>query len=346
MNRLIGILSGERRGPSAAILRALARAAEPFYACAVTGRNRAYDAGRKTIHKAHCPVISIGNLTTGGTGKTPVAIDIASRLQELGASPAVVLRGYKADAAGSDEQRELSDALPGVPIVTHPDRAAAAETIRHDHPQVSAIVLDDGFQHRRIARDLDLVLIDATNPFGYGHLLPRGLMRESPESLRRADGVIVTRADQVSSEALQQLDEQIAGYHLRPPVAHAAHRWQSIVDASDQPVDAAAAPVLAFCGIGNPHAFFQQAEQHARVVARQSFDDHFHYNTAALDQLAAHAKTAGAAALLTTAKDWVKVGPMLESHPIDRPVWRAMLGIAWLDGANTLNDMLQKVLRP
>lgn len=344
MNRLIGILRGERRGPSAAVIRAIARAAEPIYACAVARRNRAYDSGRKPAHRAHCPVISIGNLTTGGTGKTPMAIFITRALRDMGAHPAIVLRGYKSDARGSDEQRELAEALPEVPIVVNPDRVAAAESIRRDRPRVNAIVLDDGFQHRRIARDLDLVLMDATNPFGYGHLLPRGLMREPPGSLRRADGVIVTRADLVSPEALAELDAKIAGHHGRPPLAHAVHRWQCLVDQDNQPVDVVGAPALACCGIGNPDAFFNQAGKYAELVDRQAFDDHFHYDAAALERLVDRARRSKAAALLTTGKDWVKIAPLLESNPIDLPVWRAVLGIELLAGADPLRSALRNAL--
>ncbi len=324
----------------------LAALAEPVYRCAMGMRNALFDLGIRRIRRAHAPVISVGNLTTGGTGKTPMVIEIVHRLQALGRRPAIILRGYRRTAAGvSDEQAIYAKSLPGVVVMADPDRVAAAARLAADHPERDIIVLDDAFQHRRIARDLDLVLIDGTNPWGYGHVLPRGSMRESPRGLRRADAVIVTRADQLDPAALARLDEQIARRHGKPPIAHAAHVWADVVDEDDRRVDAAGQPVFAFCGIGNPRAFFDQAAAQMKLAGSIALPDHVDYDRQIVQRLAALPEAQSAAAYLTTEKDWVKLQPLVKSSPLPRPVWRVRLAMKLLDGEAALNEQLAAALQ-
>lgn len=339
-------MSGNDRSAAAAVLRGAATVAEPFFR-AITGmRNKAFDLGLRVTAKAHCPVISVGNLTTGGTGKTPMVAHLVKLLQRYGRTPAVVLRGYKqTNEAPSDEATLLAEALPGVTIVVNGDRVAAARMIARNHRDADVIVLDDGFQHRRIARGLDLVLIDATNPFGYDHVLPRGMMREGPSGLKRADAVIVTRSTlEYDPQAAARLNEQIARYHGKPPVAHFAHRWARVVDTHDTTIDPAGRPVVAFCGIGNPGAFFDEAGKQAGVRATAAFADHHRYTADDLARLASLARENEAEALLTTAKDWVKLRPLLESATEVPAVWRAELELACLAGDAALESMVQEAL--
>lgn len=334
------------RRPRNPLLRCVARAAEPFYAAALGVRNALFDRGLRTAHRAHIPVISVGNLTAGGTGKTPTVAAVVRRLIDHGFNPAIVMRGYRADATGgSDEQRELAALLPGVPVLTNPDRVAAAGTLAHEQPDVNVIVLDDGFQHRRIARDLDLVLIDATDPFGGGRVLPAGLMRERPGNLRRADAVIVTRSDQVTKATLADIDQRIARYHGRPPIAHAVHGWTRIIDAADTPVDRPGAHVHTLCGIGNPDAFIDQADRSFRVVGSTVLPDHAAYTEDDLLLIAQDALDGGADALLTTPKDWVKLRPLVESTAITVPVWRPVVELAFTDGEGELSRRIVEAAR-
>lgn len=324
-----------------AMVRLGALAIEPLYAAAMAVRNIAYDRGWRATLRAHAPVISIGNLTTGGTGKTPSVVYIVHHLQSYGARPAVILRGYKPDASGrSDEQELLRNLLPGVPIVADPDRAAAARLIQREHPQINVIVLDDAFQHRRLHRDLDLVLIDATNPFGFRHVLPRGLMREHPSALRRAGAVIVTRANLVDSDELAELDRRIAELHGKPPIAHTAHTWSQVLDEHDRPVTDAKARVFIMAGIGNPRAFMNQAAQRFTILDGKLLPDHAHYTLQTLDALEREMEGSGAQAVLTTEKDWVKLRPLIQSRPLPVPVWRPRLCIACLDGEKELDRIL------
>ncbi len=195
------LVSGRRKGLAATFTRGVLRVAEMPYALAVSARNRRYDRGAHLTHRAGVPVISVGNLTLGGTGKTPMVKWLAQRLQNSGVRVAIVSRGYgAANGAPNDEAMELAAALPNVPHIQSRDRvAAAARAIQGFHSQV--LLLDDGFQHRRLARDLDIVLLDALEPFGFEHVFPRGTLREPLAGLRRADFVCLSRAARSSSSS-------------------------------------------------------------------------------------------------------------------------------------------------
>src|SRR5690606_6118545 len=178
------LISGQRRGFAARLARGALTLGELPYALAVLWRNRRYDRRPELVQHAPIPVVSIGNLTTGGTGKTPLVAWVARYLRGLDLRVVLLSRGYGApDGALNDEALELEQRLPDVPHVQQPDRVAAVNLAAEEFASQIA-VLDDGFQHRRLARDLDIVLLDALQPFGYGHLLPRGLLREPLKGLR------------------------------------------------------------------------------------------------------------------------------------------------------------------
>ena len=219
--RFRDLVSGRRRGLWAALLRGGLRAAEVPYTWAVRRRNRRYDTGAAAVHRVAVPVISVGNLTLGGTGKTPMVEWLARWLGDRQVPVGMVSRGYRGarckvsgvrggtrgtgrEAGGTpapqnDEALELAWSLPGVGHVQDPDRVAAARRAI-DEFHCRLILLDDGFQHRRIARDLDIVLLDALEPLGFGHVFPRGTLREPLEGLARADVVVLSRADLVAPD--------------------------------------------------------------------------------------------------------------------------------------------------
>ena len=206
---LLALMAGERRGFSAAWQRCGLRLASVPYGWAVAVRNGLFDRGWKSIERAGVPVVSVGNLTVGGTGKTPCVEYIASRLRQWDRRVAILSRGYGSEHGPNDEALVLEENLPDVPHLQGPDRVALAR-IAIEELESEVLVLDDGFQHRRLARDLDVVLIDATQPWGFGYLLPRGLLRESPRGLRRAGAVVLTRCDQVDAAALAKLKGEVA----------------------------------------------------------------------------------------------------------------------------------------
>lgn len=343
----ISILSGEDRSFAAAAKRAALSGVEPLYGLTVGVRNALFDCRLRKSRPLARTTISVGNITTGGTGKTPMVIDIARRLIALDTRPAVLLRGYRAVDGHSDEAVLLKQALgPTVSVIANPDRLAGAKLALIQNPATTLFILDDGFQHRKVARDLDLVLVDATHPFGFGRLLPRGLLREPIANLRRARGVIVTRADQVSPEALRLLDRDLTHHTGRPPLAHCAHVWTGFLDAEDRPLPAdalAARRVLAFSGIGNPQAFEATLRAHvARVEHHLQLPDHHDY--ADLSPLrAAYEAARSADSLVMTEKDWVKCRPRLEGGRlpgVPLPIFRPVLGIRYLNGEVAVQNLL------
>lgn len=287
-----------------------------------------------------------------------MVVELVRRLEVLGQRSAVLLRGYKALGGQSDEADLLRCELGSNAVIeADPDRIAAAARVLDREAQdatgspgadVTAFVLDDGFQHRQVARDLDLVLIDATRPWGYGRLLPRGLLRESPANLRRADAVIVTRADQVSPAELGQLDRRIQDLTGRTPLGHAAHRWTAWRDHADNrvPLDILAAlPVFAVTGIGNSAAFEMSLRDHVgTLLEHRALPDHHCYTVPQLDELVRTARDSGAQALVTTDKDWVKWRHLNSAEAWPLAVYRPQLEIHWLDGAERLNDLLKQTL--
>ncbi|MEX2672427.1 MAG: tetraacyldisaccharide 4'-kinase [Phycisphaeraceae bacterium] len=345
------VLSGRDRTARATVLRTLTRCAEPIYAMTMSARNAAFRHGWRKAVTLPRPVISVGNITTGGTGKTPMVIYLARHLMARDLKPAILLRGYAADRTGfSDEARLLREALGSdVPIGVGADRVAAAESLLQEHSDTDVLLLDDAFQHRRVMRDLDLVLIDATNPFGYGHVLPRGLLREPVGGLGRADAVIVTRAEQLSGiHAADELEQQIVKHHGRPPIAWFAHRWASVVDATGRTL--ATTPdnfagdrpkVLAFCGIGRPAPFFAEANRWFHVVQTRTFDDHHAYSETDLRALRTAAEQHAATALLTTEKDWTKLSKLnTDEHPLSTNIYRPKLTLDPFRGEAKLLDLL------
>ena len=307
------LVDGSQRGAAATLARAgLAALALP-YATAVTIRNVAYDCGIAATRWAAVPVVSVGNLTLGGTGKTPLVAWVAGRCVAAGRRPAIVSRGYGA-ARGqmSDEAADLALVLPGVPHVADRDRvAAAAEAVARG---ADAIVLDDGFQHRRLARDLDIVAVDATDPFGCGHIFPRGLLREPLAGLRRAHAVVLTRADAVDADRRHALMDALgdicrkSGPQVWAEATHAPRRLRTATN-EHLPLEALRGRrVAAFCGIGNPAAFRLALERlGADLFDFRTYPDHHAYSAADTATLASWASTARADLVVTTLKDLVKV---------------------------------------
>ena len=321
------------------------RAVAGLYGVALRFRNRYYDRPRSSC-RPEVPVVSIGNLTVGGTGKTPLVHWLATRLLDRGRYPAVVSRGYGGragrgpltvstgagplhDAATcGDEPHMLASTTTGIPIVVGSDRCLGAQAACS--LGVDVILLDDGFQHRRIARDLDIVLLDATNPFGNGRLLPAGPLREPLTALRRAGLVLLTRSrHQHDTDAIQR---EIRRHNPDVTILRAGHRRVGFRGASRA---AAAAPrrALVFCGIGNPDAFREDvAAEGVEIVAFEPRRDHQPYHRLELERLQQRA-TALDAVLVTTAKDRARLPSTvpglltleIEAAPFDpAPLWEVV----------------------
>lgn len=251
-------------------------------------------------------VISVGNLTAGGTGKTPTVMWMAQRFVAEGKPCGILTRGYRGEesSAGStsDEVGMLRSRLgDSVAFGVGADRYAQGRQLVARG--IRWLILDDGFQHLNLARDVDIVLVDATNPFGGGHLLPAGRLREPRSALARADIVVITRSDRSPA-----LDTMIRRYSAAP-IYHAQTRLGSIQSFTDGQPAGAVAPhqlpsVFAFCGIGNPAAFVADLRRWGiSVVGEHFFPDHHRYTDDDDEQIVREARAAGAAGVICTEKD-------------------------------------------
>ena len=309
-------MSGSLSGPATALLSLPAA----VYGAAVRIRNAWFDRANAP-RAAALPVISVGNLAVGGTGKTPLVAWIAARLLAAGQRPAIVSRGYRGTAgsgpllvstgsgprvdarACGDEPFLLARRLPGVVVIVGADRIEGVRAAAAAGATVA--VLDDAFQHRRIARNLDLVVLDARAPFGNGRLLPAGILREPPASLARADLVVLTRLD-----ADDRADSSVAAVRaagFSGPVVRAGHRLAGFFDEGGRPAGTPA-EAFGFCGIGDPELFRSDLARAAvRLSGFESFPDHHAYTRATWERLVARA---GSVPLVTTEKDLARLAAL------------------------------------
>lgn len=311
----IDLVSGNKRGPLAAMQRGGLRFASWFFKFGAVTRLLLYRAGIKSGNKVDVPVVCVGNLTTGGTGKTPAVAWVVQALTEAGRKPAIVSRGYKSDESGNDEMKVLHELLPDTPHVQNPDRTAGAKKAIAEG--ADCIVLDDGFSHLKLQRDLDILLFDSINPFGYGRMLPRGLLREPLSSVRRAKFAIFTRADVAHKDRLRDLEDTVRCKGFVGGIAHAAHEPVKLVRISDGEevplTELKGKTVAPFCGIGNPRGFERTLEKlGARITPlgtlrlddHQAFDDHLMQHQVV--PFLRSARESGAVAGICTQKDAVK----------------------------------------
>jgi tetraacyldisaccharide 4'-kinase len=274
-------------------------------------------------------VVSVGNLTVGGTGKTPMAAWILGILESAGQSPALVSRGY-----AEDELLLHRRWHPDVPIVSDPDRVAATLRARDDGARV--VVLDDGFQHRRLARDVDIVLVAAEDPWP-GRLLPRGPYREPPGSLGRADALVVTRRTATQEQAASLASRLWMEHGPFDTCAIAFLEpggWSGIQGGG---ADAPQGPVLAAAGIARPEAFAEVVRRTLGVdVELIAFPDHHRYDTADVSTLRSRA---GGRTLVVTEKDAVKLAPLARDL---EPVRVLELVVRWDAGEAELRDLIAR----
>lgn len=326
------------------LLRCGLRVAALPYSWAVRIRNRKFDNQPSHTQSVSVPVISVGNLTTGGTGKTPIVAYLAKWFRAHGIRVAIVSRGYgRGDASENDEAKELHQRLPDVPHIQDPDRVAAAQ-ITIDELETQLILMDDGFQHRRLGRDLDIVLIDMTCPFGYGYVLPRGLLREPIASLSRADLVILTRCDQVSEKEIDDVLQTIRKVKQTLPVVRCSHQASGLLTYPNTtcPLDQLSGKrILMVSGIGNPDAFQRSlTDQGATVVGRRDLADHVEFDREVIRELETWVRSfQGADMLVCTHKDLVKIqADRLAGLPL-----MALTIEAKVDASDEFEHLLQQV---
>ena len=349
------LLSGRRRDVSARALRAILTVGSWGYSAVMELRNAAYNRNWLTVHKSPASVISLGNITTGGTGKTPMAAWLANWLLSEGFRPGLLSRGYRSlesstiaseavsgQPAGNDEKRVLDRLCPGVPHLQQRDRVASAFRLCQDF-DCNVLILDDGFQHRRLHRDLDLVLIDALQPWGFGHILPRGLLRESMPGLKRADLIVVTRADQCSGSVRDDLRRELVRLRRSAECVEIAFVPTRLVglDGGVHPISLARdQTALSFCGIGNPVGFRRTLVTLGASGPLRVYPDHYHYQPTDFRELAQQAIENHCEIALTTMKDMVKIPAASWTGP---PLYAVEIGVEFLAGEDLLKQQLRDV---
>ena len=303
------IVSGQRRGPTAFAVRLLLRGASVPYALAMRLRNRRYDRDPARTVRVNIPVVSVGNLTLGGTGKTPCVELVAGMLRDDDFTVAILSRGYGSTGGVNDEAMLLEDNLPDVPHLQGADRTMLARTAMIEL-ESEVLILDDGFQHRRLGRDLDIVLIDATEPWGYGRVFPAGMLREPRRGLGRANLIVLTRSDRVRPEVLASLEDEVRTL-AGATILRSVHKPTMLVsgDEVESPTVLNGQEVASFCGIADPANFRATVRGlGAEIVGEMVFADHHAYTREDVDRLRAwaagfpeHVK------IVTTQKDIVKL---------------------------------------
>lgn len=310
--------------------RGLAR----IYAAALGNRNRRFDTGRGVVTLDR-PVISVGNLSLGGTGKTPMVQRIVAHLRAHGHDPAIAMRGYRSSRAGLSDEAELYKAsFENLPLVAQPRRTEGLIKLFASPrgESVDCVVLDDGFQHRRIARQLDLVLIDAAHDPFAARLLPAGRLREPAASLARATHIALTHAESVDQPQAGALASRAASAAGITGCAITAHQWTGLTVYSGgcQSTDPASAcgraeplsflagkRIVAVCAIGRPDAFLDACQRAGANIAEPLvLRDHDPFAPGTIARIGHAAAGTGADAIVLTAKDWTK----LSSRPLDWPI--------------------------
>jgi len=342
--RYMALVNGQQQGALATLSRGGLYSLSWVYRLLIGFRNFAYDYV-KWPRWLGVPVISVGNLTVGGTGKTPMVLWLCHALLERDFKPGVLSRGYKASDEGlADELLLIARRYPRVVAVANPDRVRAGQLAVEEYG-IQAAVLDDGFQHRRLGRDLDIVMIDATRPFGYGHILPRGLLREPMASLRRAHVIVLTRCDQCEPRSLRQVEASIRQVVEEVPIVRAVHRPTGFVDLQGEKVDPPTdGRIGCFAGIAHPEALAETLTQmYLTPTETRWWADHHVYTEADFEAICSWVAEAELDYLVTSEKDAVKLAELDVAWPV--PVASLCIRIDLLaDGEQVLNDMIDAVL--
>ena len=314
----------------------------PLYSCIMANRSNLYQRGFFKKHKLEVPVISVGNLVLGGTGKTPLVHYIAKLLQQQKKRPAILSRGYKGTASGKinvvsdsteilmdadqagDEPRLLAEKLPGIPVITGKTRSATGR-FAIDSYGVDSLILDDGFQHMSLERDLDIVLFSAQKLLGNNRVLPGGELREPLSALKRAHAFIIRGVDTPQDEAVTKFLKFLHNSFPGKPVFIGSylpddilHRTYMGKNDNISISECRTIPVYGFCGIAQPESFQNiLKESHMNLVGFESFEDHHAYSSVDIKSLCEKGLSAGAQALITTEKDMVKIRDLF---PEDLPL--------------------------
>ncbi len=371
---LYQLVHGGKHGILAAVLLGLLRLMSLIYGLGVVVKLSLYKYGIIKQHKLPCKVISLGNITVGGTGKTPTAQRLAAIIRDMGYRVVILNRGYRALWKGQvglvsdgqkifmtvteagDEAYLLAKNLPGIPVVIGRNRSItgdyAVECLNAD-----VIILDDGYQHWQLARDLDIVLVDTINVFGNNFLLPRGTLREPLDNLDRAQAFLLTKVDQSTNDARDVIRDILRRYNTKALVVESIHNprcfieieewYKGIHSKNTAPLETVRGRrVMAFSAIGNPSSFEQTiAGIGAEVVEAMRYPDHHDYSMAEMQDAMQKAVDKEACALITTEKDAVKIPSEFIHSDRALPVYVLGIEVRFTEGYEDLMKLIREVCR-
>ncbi|MBQ7556049.1 tetraacyldisaccharide 4'-kinase [bacterium] len=371
------LVSGQDRTWRRYLIWPLLLAAGKIYGAVIKLRNRLYEKGYKKRYWPGCHVISVGNITVGGTGKTPVVAMLSRALSKGGRKVAIVSRGYKSHSPSlrfrlkhkefsnktkvvcdgkelllspkiaGDEPYMLAQELKNVIVVTDPDRVRGARYAIREFG-VDTIILDDGMQHMRLRRQNDIVLIDANCPFGYGRILPAGLLREPLEGLKRADHIFITKAENLTEEKYQELVDEIRLYNQEADILTCQYEPEKLVSVhteKESPVSLLKdLPIMVVTGIAQPDGFVKILEkQGANVVCKRFFPDHHRFRRYEIEEIYETAKNFGAQAVLVTEKDAVRFSKHAGLEMSPPPVYYLKVALAIKKGEENFVHMVEEI---
>lgn len=326
---IIKIITGEKHGFPAHIIRIFLSLLELVYICLLKLHKLLYRCNIIKSHSLNCKVVSVGNISAGGTGKTPVVERLSKIYSDRGKKVVILSRGYGSGQEGplivSDEEENkisvenagdevymLARHLDGIPIVIGKDRYQAGQLAEKKfNPDI--IILDDGFQHWKLNRDIDIVTVDAMNPFGCDHLIPRGFLREPLSAFQRADIIVLSKTDHVSQKDVKKIKNRLRLFNKQADILTSRHEplyIKSLTSYEDKVLSAdklKGKKVLALCGIGNPESFVEGLKKlDAKVIDSITYPDHYKYQEEDLMEIAVQAQLSNVDWVVTTEKDAVK----------------------------------------
>ncbi|MEN6565037.1 MAG: tetraacyldisaccharide 4'-kinase [Veillonellales bacterium] len=368
---LYQLVHGERSGILVDILLGLLRVFSLLYGLGVIIKLALYKYGILKQHKLNCRVISLGNITVGGTGKTPTAQRLAAMIRDMGYKVVILNRGYRASFRGEvglvsdgrkiymsvteagDEAYLLAKSLRGVSVVIGRDRRITGQ-YAVEKLKAEVVILDDGYQHWQLARDLDIVLIDTLNVFGNNFLLPRGTLREPLSNLTRADAFLLSRVDQSSDDSRGNLRTLLARYNAKAPVVESTHTPQCFLEIEEWYKGIQFTPialdtirgkkVMAVSAIGNPFSFEQTiADIGAAAVDSNRFPDHHDYTMAEMQQVMEKAVQNEDCVLIITDKDAVKIPAEFIHSDRQLPMYVLSIKLNFVDGYDDLMSLIENV---
>jgi len=337
---IISLMKDEKSGIVYAAPKLLLFIISFFYGCVIKIWSLAYDKGILKVYNAKTKVVSVGNITLGGTGKTPFSMFLAAYFKERNKKASVLIRGY-----GDDEWRMLENTLSDIPIITGRDRLRSAEKAVRNH-RSEVLILDDGFQHRRLKRDLDIVLIDSSEGFGNSRLFPRGILREPLEAIRRADIIVMTKCD-FGKVNLTELRERISRYTENKNPVEAVYKPLMFIELFSKKslrLDVVRGKnVCTVTAIANPSYFkYILKNLGANLVKNFDFPDHYNYSDSDIKRIQDEVKLFNCDYLAATEKDMVKLDKFRNAD-LTIPILILYVELEITNGKEELFDRLDSV---